>query len=62
MRHLMTTTRSEVSDGSQEIIDCYVEHGFQEIFLRPLSPYGFAVRTSKSHAAYDARGPLDVVL
>jgi His-Xaa-Ser system radical SAM maturase HxsB len=48
---LMTTT--EASLGSvREIIDCYLEHGLTNIFLRPLSPYGFAIKT-KSHAAYD---------
>ena len=38
---------------STEIIDCYLEQGLREIFLRPLSPYGFAIKT-KSYAAYDA--------
>jgi uncharacterized protein len=50
---LMTTTQRSL-ERVKDIIDCYVEHGFHEIFLRPLSPYGFAV-TSKSHAAYDAQ-------
>lgn len=48
---LMTTTRASL-DRSREIIDTYVEHGLSEIFLRPLSPYGFAVKT-KSYSAYD---------
>jgi uncharacterized protein len=48
---LMTTTEGSL-DRAREIIDCYLEQGLQEIFLRPLSPYGFAVKT-KSHAAYD---------
>jgi radical SAM protein with 4Fe4S-binding SPASM domain len=48
----MTTTLSSL-DRPRDIIDCYLEHGFHEIFLRPLSPYGFAVKT-KSYSAYDA--------
>ena len=48
---LMTTTRSSL-DRVKEIIDCYVEQGLTSMFLRPLSPYGFAIKT-KSFAAYD---------
>lgn len=48
---LMTTTRASL-DRAKDIVDCYVEQGFDEIFLRPLSPYGFAVKT-KSYSAYD---------
>jgi uncharacterized protein len=48
---LMTTTESSLT-RVREIIDCYLEQGLHEVFLRPLSPYGFAVKT-KSHAAYD---------
>jgi His-Xaa-Ser system radical SAM maturase HxsB len=48
---LMTTTKASL-DRPREIIDTYLEHGFREIFLRPLSPYGFAVKT-KSYSAYD---------
>lgn len=41
---LMTTT--ELSLGHPcEIIDEYLRQGFDGIFLRPISPYGFAVRT-----------------
>jgi radical SAM protein with 4Fe4S-binding SPASM domain len=29
----------------REIVDEYVRQGFHSIFLRPISPYGFAVRT-----------------
>ena len=47
----MTTTKASL-DRPREIIDTYVEHGFHEIFLRPLSPYGFAMKT-KSFSAYD---------
>lgn len=49
---LMTTTRASLA-RPREIVDCYLEQGLQEIFLRPLSPYGFAIKT-KSYAAYDA--------
>ena len=48
---LMTTTRSSL-DRVREIIDCYVEQGLTSMFLRPLSPYGFAIKT-KSFDAYD---------
>jgi uncharacterized protein len=48
---LMTTTRSSL-DRVVEIIDVYVEQGLTSVFLRPLSPYGFAIKT-KSFAAYD---------
>jgi His-Xaa-Ser system radical SAM maturase HxsB len=49
---LMTTTAASL-DRAREIIDCYVDQGLHEIFLRPVSPYGFAVKT-KAHARYDA--------
>ena len=54
---LMTTTR-RASTASREIVDCYVELGLRGIFLRPLSPYGFAIKT-KSYSAYDAERWLD---
>ena len=41
---LMTTTRLSL-EHPIEIIDEYVRLGFRSIFLRPISPYGFAVRT-----------------
>jgi His-Xaa-Ser system radical SAM maturase HxsB len=41
---LMTTTRLSL-DYPKEIIDEYVRLGFHSIFLRPISPYGFATRT-----------------
>lgn len=47
---LMTTTRSSLG-RVREIIDTYVEQGLTAIFLRPLSPYGFAIKT-KSFDAY----------
>lgn len=42
---LMTTTPQSLSQP-EGIIDEYVRQGFHSIFLRSLSPYGFAVRTS----------------
>jgi His-Xaa-Ser system radical SAM maturase HxsB len=54
---LMTTT--EASFGrAREIIDEYVSQGFRSIFLRPLSPYGFAARAGH-FARYDAERWLD---
>jgi His-Xaa-Ser system radical SAM maturase HxsB len=41
---LMTTTAASLGRG-REIVDEYVRLGFRGIFLRRLSPYGFAVKT-----------------
>ncbi len=41
---LMTTTRASLSQP-EAIIDEYVSQGFSSIFLRSLSPFGFAVKT-----------------
>jgi His-Xaa-Ser system radical SAM maturase HxsB len=41
---LMTTTKLSLQHPI-EIIDEYVRQGFHSIFLRPLSPYGFATKT-----------------
>jgi His-Xaa-Ser system radical SAM maturase HxsB len=54
---LMTTT-SRSLERVREIIDTYVELGLRGIFLRPLSPYGFAIKT-RSYTAYDAERWLD---
>jgi uncharacterized protein len=43
---LMTTTDNSLG-SVKEIIDEYVSLGFEGIFLRPLSPYGFAIKTKK---------------
>jgi uncharacterized protein len=40
---LMTTTDASLAQAS-EIIDCYAELGLRGVFLRPISPYGFALR------------------
>jgi len=41
---LMTTTPRSLG-RVQEIVDEYLRLGFRTIFLRPMSPYGFAVKT-----------------
>jgi uncharacterized protein len=48
---LMTTTEASLP-RVREIIDEYVYRGFDNIFLRPLSPYGFAIKT-RWYSAYD---------
>jgi uncharacterized protein len=50
---LMTTTESSL-DRIDEIIDEYLKLGLDGIFLRPLSPFGFAIKTKQYHR-YDAR-------
>lgn len=54
---LMTTTEASL-DRIEEIVDEYLALGLDGIFLRPLSPYGFAVKT-KQFYRYDARRWLD---
>jgi uncharacterized protein len=54
---LMTTT-PEALERPEEIIDEYIQQGFHGIFLRSLSPYGFARRTSLINR-YDTAGWLD---
>jgi radical SAM protein with 4Fe4S-binding SPASM domain len=49
----MTTTEASL-DRVTEIIDCYVKAGLRGIFLRPISPYGFALRR-RGGANYDVR-------
>jgi uncharacterized protein len=51
---LMTTTKASLS-RAREIIDEYLRQDFNSIFLRPLSPYGFAVKT-KWYQSYDIQG------
>jgi len=50
---LMTTSESSLP-RARDIIDAYLELDLDGIFLRPLSPYGFAVKT-KWIRKYDAR-------
>jgi His-Xaa-Ser system radical SAM maturase HxsB len=48
---LMTTTQASL-DQASEIIATYADLGLRGVFLRPISPYGFAVR-DRSGANYD---------
>jgi His-Xaa-Ser system radical SAM maturase HxsB len=41
---LMTTTEASL-DRAEDIVDEYLALGLEGIFLRPLSPYGFAIKT-----------------
>jgi His-Xaa-Ser system radical SAM maturase HxsB len=50
---LMTTTAASL-DHVTEIIDEYVRRDFHTIFLRPISPYGFAVKT-KNRTGYEMK-------
>jgi len=54
---LMTST-AESLQQPEAIIDEYVEQGFNEIFLRYISPYGFAVKTV-SRVGYETEGFID---
>lgn len=54
---LMTTTEASLNQV-EAIIDEYVENNFNGIFLRPLSPYGFAIKT-KFYRAYNTQRWLD---
>jgi uncharacterized protein len=45
---LMTTTESSLG-RIDEIIDEYLKLGLDGIFLRPLSPFGFAIKTKQYH-------------
>ena len=51
---LMTTTDKSL-ENVKPIIDEYLGLGFSGIFLRPLSPYGFAVKTKKYNAYDESR-------
>jgi His-Xaa-Ser system radical SAM maturase HxsB len=43
---LMTTTRYSLNNP-EEIIKCYIENGFTNIFLRDLNPYGYTKTSGK---------------
>lgn len=49
---LMTTTRASLA-RARDIVDEYLRLEFDTIVLRPLSPYGFAIKT-KTYTAYGA--------
>jgi uncharacterized protein len=44
---IMTTTKASLAHP-REIVDEYVRQGFPAIFLRSISPYGFAARTGEA--------------
>jgi len=48
---LMTTTEASL-DRVHDIIDTYADLGLHNVFLRPISPYGFALRP-RGGAGYD---------
>lgn len=54
---LMTTTEASL-DQPEAIIDTYADLGLTSIFLRPISPYGFATRL-RGGGQYDAQRWLD---
>jgi His-Xaa-Ser system radical SAM maturase HxsB len=54
---LMTTTERSLKQP-QEIVRTYQQLGFEAIFLRPISPYGFALRTKEAYQ-YQAREFVD---
>jgi His-Xaa-Ser system radical SAM maturase HxsB len=54
---LMTTTQLSLQHP-KEIIDEYVRRSFHTIFLRPISPYGFALR-SRNRTGYEMDAFLD---
>jgi sulfatase maturation enzyme AslB (radical SAM superfamily) len=54
---LMTTTEAGL-DRVEDIVDEYLRLGLDGIFLRPLSPYGFAVKT-KAIQRYGSKTWLD---
>lgn len=45
---LMTTTNLSL-DFPNEIVDEYFNLGFRNVFLRPISPYGFAIHNTKKN-------------
>ncbi len=49
---LVTVTRASL-DYPEAIVDEYVDLGFRDIFLRPLSHYGFAIRNAQKLAYED---------
>ncbi len=44
----LTTLTKKSLEHPEAIIDEYVKHGFNSIFLRPLSPYGFAYKSENA--------------
>jgi len=54
---LMTTT-ADTLEQAEAVIDEYVEQGFHSIFLRWISPFGFAIRSEKK-IGYDTERFID---
>ena len=54
----LTTLTKKILNNPKKIIDCYKENKFSSIFLRPLSPYGFAVK-SKNKTGYQMKDFVD---
>ncbi|MEO8382021.1 MAG: His-Xaa-Ser system radical SAM maturase HxsB [Acidobacteriota bacterium] len=54
---MMTTTRASL-ESPEAIVEEYARLGFDSIFLRPLSPYGFALRSVRT-TGYSMREFLD---
>jgi His-Xaa-Ser system radical SAM maturase HxsB len=54
----LTTTTNLSLQHPLEIVDEYVRLGFCNIFLRPISPYGFAIRSEKKNK-YETKQFLD---
>ena len=54
---LMTTTEASL-ERVEEIVDEYVRLDLDGIFLRPLSPYGFAIKTEQ-FGKYDEKGAVE---
>ena len=50
---LMTTTEASLAQP-HDIIDAYADLGLRHVFLRPISPYGFALRR-RGGAGYDVQ-------
>ena len=49
---LMTTSELSLSHP-REIVDNYISNGFNNIFLRPLNPYGFALESTDWETYFD---------
>lgn len=54
----LLTTSTLSLDYAEQIVDEYIEQGFNSIFLRPISPFGFAVRNERKNK-YDTNRFLD---
>lgn len=54
----LLTTSTLSLDYADEIVDEYIGQGFNSIFLRPISPFGFAVRNERKNK-YDTNRFLD---